>query len=75
MIKVNVMAKLNTVPDTALNYIEEFLDIWTFEWKSEEKWKLDSRRIFDIKVEKVIFASKCCFQEIVIFSIIVIFLF
>ena len=27
MIKVNVMAKLNTVPDTALNDIEEFLDI------------------------------------------------
>ena len=27
MIKVNVMAKLNTVPDTALNDIEKFLDI------------------------------------------------
>ena len=27
MIKVNVMAKLNTVPDSALNEIEEFLDI------------------------------------------------
>ena len=27
MIKVNVMAKFNTVPDTALNDIEEFLDI------------------------------------------------
>ena len=32
-------SKLNTVPDTALNDIEKFLDIWTFEvekcWKSE----------------------------------------
>ena len=27
MIKVNVMAKLNTMPDSALNEIEEFLDI------------------------------------------------
>ena len=27
MIKVNVMAKLNTVPDSALNEIEEDLDI------------------------------------------------
>ena len=27
MIKVNVMTKLNTVPDTALKDIEEFLDI------------------------------------------------
>ena len=27
MIKVNAMAKLNTVPDTALNDIEKFLDI------------------------------------------------
>ena len=27
MIKVNVITKLNTVPDTALNDIEEFLDI------------------------------------------------
>ena len=30
MIKVNVMAKLNTVPDSALSEIEEYLDIWTF---------------------------------------------
>ena len=43
MIKGNVMAKLNTVPDTALNDIEEFLDIWTF---LSEKVKIDSRRIF-----------------------------
>ena len=27
MIKVNVMAKLKTVPDSALNYIEKYLDI------------------------------------------------
>ena len=27
MIKVNVMAKLNTVPDSALNEIEEYIDI------------------------------------------------
>ena len=40
MIKVNVMAKLNTVPDAALREIEEYLDIWTFKWKTEEKWKL-----------------------------------
>ena len=40
MIKVNVMAKLNTVPDSVLSEIEEYLDIWTFKWKTEEKWKL-----------------------------------
>ena len=27
--KVNVMAKFNTVPDSALSEIEEYLDIWT----------------------------------------------
>ena len=37
MIKVNVMAKLNTVPDSALNEIEKFLDIWTFKWKCKIK--------------------------------------
>ena len=52
MIKVNVMAKLNTVPDTALNYIEKFLDIWTFEVEKCRKVKIDSRRIFDTKSEK-----------------------
>ena len=75
MIKVNVMAKLNTVTDTALNDIEEFLDIWTFEWKSEENFKMTLEEFLTLKVKKVIFDSKCCFQEIVIFSIIVIFLF
>ena len=29
MTKVNVMAKFNTVPDSALSEIEEYLDIWT----------------------------------------------
>ena len=33
MIKVNVMAKLNTVPDSALSEIGEYLDIWTFSFK------------------------------------------
>ena len=62
MIKVNVMAKLNTVPDSALNEIEEFLDIWTFKWKSEEKWKLTLEEFLTLKVKKVIFDSKCCFS-------------
>ena len=30
MIKVNLMAKFNTIPDKDLNDIEKFLDIWTF---------------------------------------------
>ena len=66
MIKVNVMAKLNTVPDTALREIEEYLDIWTFKWKTEEMWKIDSRIIFDIKSKKkeVIFDSIYCFSGI-----------
>ena len=58
MIKVNVMAKLNTVPDAALREIEEYLDIWTFKRKTEEKWKLTLEEFFDIlniKSEKVIF--------------------
>ena len=62
MIKVNVMAKLNTVPDTALNDIEEFLEIWTFEVEKWRKVKIDSRRIFYIKNEKGIFDSKFCFS-------------
>ena len=58
MIKVNVMAKLNTVPDAALREIEEYLDIWTFKWKIEEKWKFTLEEFFDIlniKSKKVIF--------------------
>ena len=49
MIKVNVVAKFNTVPDTALNDIEEFLDIWTFKWKTEEKWKLTLEEFLTLK--------------------------
>ena len=62
MIKVNVMAKLNTVPDTALNDIEKFLDIWTFEVESAEKWKLTLEEFLTLKVKKVIFDSKYCFS-------------
>ena len=54
MIKVNVMAKVNTVPDSALNEIEEYLDIWTFKWKSGEKWKLTLEEFLTLKVKKVI---------------------
>ena len=50
MIKVNVMAKLNTVPDTALNDIEKFLE--TFEVEKCRNMKIDSRRNFDIKSER-----------------------
>ena len=40
MIKVSIMAKLNTVPDAALREIEEYLEIWTFKWKQKksENW-------------------------------------
>ena len=62
MIKVNVMAKLNTVPDSALNEIEEFLDNWTFKWQSEEKWKLTLEEFLTLKVKNMIFDSKCCFS-------------
>ena len=42
MIKVNVMAKLNTVPDTVLSEIEEYLDIWNF---LSEKQKTSENRL------------------------------
>ena len=62
MIKVIVMAKLNTVPDSALNEIEEYLDIWTFKWKSEEKWKLTLEQFLTLKVKRWFFDSKYCFS-------------
>ena len=75
MIKVNVMAKLNTVPDSALSEIEEYLDIWTFKVKNRRLVKIDSRRIFDIpnilnsKSKKNDFLTlHVVFQEIVIFT-------
>ena len=74
MIKVNAMAKLNTVPDSALNEIEEYLDIWTFKWKSEEKWKLTLEEFLTLKVKKWFLTLNVVFQEIVVFTIIVIFL-
>ena len=49
MIKVNVMAILNTVTDSALSEIEEYLDIWTFKWKTEEKWKLTLEEFLTLK--------------------------
>ena len=55
------MAKLNTVPDSALSEIEEYLDIWTFKVKNRRIVKIDSRRNFDIlnilnnKSDKMIF--------------------
>ena len=48
MIKVNVMAKLKTVPDSALSEIEEYLGTWTFKVKNRRIVKIDSRRNFDI---------------------------
>ena len=48
MIKVNLMAKFNTLPDQDLNDIEKSLNIWTFEGEKWRKVKIDSRRNFDI---------------------------
>ena len=48
MPKVNVMAKLNTVPESILSEIEEYLDIWTLKVKNRGSVKIDSRRNFDI---------------------------
>ena len=63
MIKVNVMAKLNTVPDAALREIEEYLDIWIFKWKTDEKWKLTLEKLFDIlNIKSDFFDFKCCFS-------------
>ena len=79
MIKVNVMAKLNTVPDSALREIEEYINIWTVKWKTEEKWKnltLENFLTFKaLKVKKWFLTLNVVFQEIVIFTTNVIFFF
>ena len=68
MIKVNVMAKLNTVPDFVLSEIEEYLDIWTVKVKNRGPVKINSRRNFDIlsilnsKSKKWFFDSKYWFS-------------
>ena len=56
------MTRFNTLPDQNLNDIEKFLDIWTFEVGSAEKWKLTLEEILTLKVKKSDFDSKCCFS-------------
>ena len=64
--KMNMMSKLNTLLGQELNEIEKCLDIDIWQWKWR-KVKIDSRRNFDIKSEKVNFDFKCIFAGIVIF--------
>ena len=79
MTKVNVMAKLNTVPESILSEIEEYLDIWTLKVKNRGPVKIDSRRNFDIlrilnsKSKSGFLTLNIDFQEIVFFTENVIF--